>query len=320
MVRIATLVLFAAFGNALFAQTIFTASGTFVVPVGVNSITIEMVGAGGSGGGNGGGGGGGGGYAKGTFTVSPGTSYSIVVGVGGSELATIAGGLGILAGAGENGGSVPNPNIGGGGAGGVGLGGTVTRTGGAGGGGYWTYFGGGGGGAAGVTSNGGAGGNTIAYIPGQCDTPGGGGGISGGAPGGAGGKGAGFTDPNCTVSDPADDGTGYGAGGGGGNGIGSSPGVGGGGICIIIWDPVSGIGDHQTSSLMLLDNLLNDRIALQNVTGNEIYELHDSAGRILWYGAHIETQDFSHLCAGSYILKVTLGGTVRTFRMMKQAR
>lgn len=48
---------------------IFTSSGTFTVPDGINLVTIEVIGAGGEGGGNGGGGGGGGGYAKVTILL-----------------------------------------------------------------------------------------------------------------------------------------------------------------------------------------------------------------------------------------------------------
>ncbi|MBK6628913.1 MAG: hypothetical protein IPG35_15200 [Flavobacteriales bacterium] len=178
-----------------------TQTGPWTAPAGVDTITVELIGPGGNGGTNGGGGGGGGGYVRRTVAVQPGSTISFVVGTGGSGLGTIAGGLGLIAEAGANGTSVPNPNIGGGGAGGAGIGGTVNRSGGPGGGGYWTYFGGGGGGAAGAQGNGGPGGNTIAWN-GNCLTPGGAGGSGGGAPAGAGGKGAGFTDANCTVTDP----------------------------------------------------------------------------------------------------------------------
>ena len=65
-------------------SVVFTNNGNFTVPSGINSLTIEVVGAGGNGGGNGGGGGGGGGYAKGVYNVVPGTVYNIVVGVPGS--------------------------------------------------------------------------------------------------------------------------------------------------------------------------------------------------------------------------------------------
>jgi hypothetical protein len=216
------------------AQISFTANGTFTVPAGVTSVQIEVVGPGGTGGNNGGGGGGGGGYAKGTFTVVPGAAHAVTVGAGGSGITTSIAGLNISATAGANGTFVANPGIGGGGTGGTGSGGTVNRTGGTGGGGFWTYFGGGGAGTAGPTANGGDGGNTIIWT-GVCQTPGGTGGISGGAPGGTGGKGAGFTDVNCNVTDPASNGTDYGAGGGGGNGNGGVPGTGKGGYCNITW-------------------------------------------------------------------------------------
>src|SRR6478735_3121654 len=74
--------------NAQTTQT-FNSSGTFTVPAGVTSITVEVWGAGGAGGGatgnpGAGGGGAGGAYVKNTFTVTPGTSYTINVGNGGS--------------------------------------------------------------------------------------------------------------------------------------------------------------------------------------------------------------------------------------------
>ena len=222
----------------LYAQNsvVFTNNGNFTVPSGINSLTIEVVGAGGNGGGNGGGGGGGGGYAKGVYNVVPGTVYNIVVGVAGSGPAagtTSVSSL-IQATGGANGTSVSNPNVGGGGAGGVGSGGTIANnSGGNGGGGYWTYFGGGGGGAAGPLGNGTAGGNTIVYTPGNCLTPGGSGGAGGGAPGGNGGKGAGFVDNFCNSANPAAPGQNYGGGGGGGNGNSSPAQTGAGGYCLI---------------------------------------------------------------------------------------
>ncbi len=215
----------------------FTTSGSFTVPAGVTEIFVEVVGAGGNGGYNGTGGGGGGGYASGNFTVTPGAVLDVAIGVpglGGVTGTTIVEDL-LYATGGENGVSVPNPEIGGGGTGGFGNGGNISNfTGGKGGGGYYTYFGGGGGGAAGVTGNGGDGGNTIAWV-GICLTPGGDGGVSGGAPAGNGGKGAGFVDAFCGVSDPAASGANYGAGGGGGNGNGGGPGNGAPGYARITW-------------------------------------------------------------------------------------
>lgn len=78
----------------------FTSSGTFTVPAGVTCISIECWGGGGAGGGqnqntDGGGGGGGGAYSKKlSFTVIPGNSYSVVVGSGGSGVASSKGGDG----------------------------------------------------------------------------------------------------------------------------------------------------------------------------------------------------------------------------------
>lgn len=253
-----------------FGQSTFTNNGIFTVPAGVNSVTIEMVGAGGTGGSNGGGGGGGGGYAKGTFTVVPGASHTVTIGAGGSGIATTISGLAITATAGANGTFVANPGIGGGGAGGVGSGGTVNHTGGAGGGGYWTYFGGGGGGAAGPAADGGVGGNTILWT-GVCQTPGGAGGVAGGAPGGAGGKGAGFTDVNCNVTDAATLGANYGGGGGGANGNGGAASAGSGGYCKISWcSAVSAPAGAET----------------QNVCGSgTVADLTATGTAIQWYAA-----------------------------------
>ena len=68
-----------------------TDSGSFEVPAGITSITVELWGAGGGGGGGGearlglgpggaGGGGGSGGYVRTVVTVSPGQSYTVVLG------------------------------------------------------------------------------------------------------------------------------------------------------------------------------------------------------------------------------------------------
>lgn len=67
----------------------FSTAGTFTftVPAGVTKIMVEVWGGGGGGGdgGSGGGGGGGaGGYGKDMFTVSPATTYTVIVGAGGA--------------------------------------------------------------------------------------------------------------------------------------------------------------------------------------------------------------------------------------------
>jgi hypothetical protein len=295
----ATMVVFAT--NTVFAQmdsVMYTASGTFVVPAGVTSVTIQVVGAGGNGGGNGGGGGGGGGYARGTYAVTPLASLAVTVGAGGSgsSAGTTSVGSLISATGGENGTWVPNPNIGGGGAGGSGTGGTlVNRTGGTGGGGYWTYFGGGGAGAGGPQSNGSNGGNTIPWT-GNCLTPGGAGGPGGGFPGGNGGKGAGFTDNNCNVTNPAANGGFFGGGGGGGNGNGGPAANGAGGFCMISWQSSAG---YTLSGTIRYPNALQSALAgitvnLKNGQGTIIATtVTDAAG----------AYNFAGLANGNYTLE-----------------
>lgn len=325
MKKLFTLLSFAIIGHPVFAQENsqeFTTSGMFTIPNAVTLITIEVVGAGGDGGGNGGGGGGGGAYAKGEYTVTPGDILTVIVGTGGSGAAigTTSVGTLISVTGGENGFSVPNPDLGGGGAGGVATGGTITNNaGGTGGGGYWTYFGGGGGGAAGSLSNGTVGGNTIVWNGNNCLTPGGDGGASGGPPGGDGGKGAGFTDNNCSVSDPAVSGGNYGAGGGGGNGNGGAPASGANGYCLISW----GFGTYNQDVLekpkpMIFPNLFVNKISLQNNSGKEIYELMNSIGQVIWTGKNIEQHDFSYLASGFYLLKINSVNSMQTVSLIKQ--
>ena len=303
--------------GSAFSQ-VFTTSGVFVVPQGVNTIQVELVGPGGNGGSNGAGGGGGGGYTVGTLPVVPGTSYPVTVGQGGSGTATTFGGTSLQATAGGNGNIVQQQNVGGGGAAGFGSGGDVNFAGGAGGGGYYTYFGGGGGGAAGPTGNGGIGGNTIAWT-GICLTPGGVAGVGGGAPGGAGGKGAGFTDANCNIPNPAANGANYGGGGGGGNGNGGGPGTGGGGYCSITWPINSSVSDAAAMMTpMVLNNPFTEHIVITHVIGDERFMLFDATGRQLWSGVHIEQQDFSALRSGTYILRMGTGNTTRNFKVTKQ--
>ena len=71
---------------------VFTATDTWVCPVGVTSVEYLVVAGGGGGGDVTGGGGGGGGFRTGTgLAVIPSTSYTITVGAGGA----ISGGNGV---------------------------------------------------------------------------------------------------------------------------------------------------------------------------------------------------------------------------------
>ncbi|MDD2982390.1 MAG: T9SS type A sorting domain-containing protein [Crocinitomicaceae bacterium] len=262
MKKIYLLLLGSTLSIATMAQQSFTSSGTFTVPAGVTNVTVEVIGAGGKGGNNGAGGGGGGGYAAGLYPVVPGATYAVVVGqaTSGNGTSSVAG-LGLSATKGGNGISLTNPQIiGGGGAGGVGSGGQINRTGGAGGGGYYTYFGGGGGGAGGPAGNGGAGGNSIAWT-GVCQTPGGIGGISGGLPGGNGGKGAGFTDANCSVTDPSAVGANYGGGGGGANGNGGAASNGSNGFVQFSWCNPIGAPTGDATQTFCSSAMVSDLVA-----------------------------------------------------------
>lgn len=75
----------------------FTTNGTFTVPAGVTSITVECWGGGGGGGANTSGakgGGGGGAYTRSAITVTPGQMFAVVIGSGGAP--TVNGGNSIF--------------------------------------------------------------------------------------------------------------------------------------------------------------------------------------------------------------------------------
>lgn len=188
---------------------VFTSNGTWVAPAGVT--VIQVNGWGGGAGGRGttndsSGAGGGGAYAGlNAFSVTPGNSYSIVVGIGGalntnggtttfngSSLVAAPGWIGITNGAGGLGGAIASST------------GDVLHAGGNGGAGSSGNHGGGGGGGGGTTadgSNGTAATNTCTVTPT--------GGAGGTSLGGAGGNGA----TNAAASTA---GTAPGGGGGGG--------------------------------------------------------------------------------------------------------
>lgn len=212
---------------------------TWICPVGVTSVNVVCVGGGGRGGYNGGGGAGGGALAYiNNYTVVPGTSYTVVTGVGGSYDNYILtgsedGGTSyfnntstVAAGGGKHGGMYSNPF---GGAGGTVLAGTGFA-GGAGGKGVGSYQSGGGGGAGGYTAVGGTGGivngtgpSSLTYVDGTSSTGGGGG---GGGYGQAGGGGVGLygLGSNGVGGGASVAGTGGSGGGSGGTGWGTDTG------------------------------------------------------------------------------------------------
>ena len=232
-------------------QNVYTTPGTYswTAPAGITSICVVCVGGGGTGddgnaGDGGGGGGGGGGLAfANNIPVTPGQSYTVVVGAGG----TLGNGYGSPAQAGGN----STFTVG-----------TFVMTGGGGGGGQpYPYNPGATGGTysfvntpAGATTGGGNGGN------GGGGYDGGGGGGGGGGYGGAGGAGShsifgGATNGGATGAGggggaaPGPGGTGTGGGGNGGTGQSNVTGGGGGGSAIFGATPITngGNGNGLTS-------------------------------------------------------------------------
>ncbi len=188
-------------------QDAYTTAGTYswVAPTGVTSVSVVAVGAGGGSAKDGGtyqrpGGGGGALVYKNSITVSPGSSYTVVVGaagVGGDTSGTVwgtdgglssfAAGFGTMtAGGGGGGRFTGTPPTGPANVGGVPSG--TYDGGGTGGAGATNNDVGGGGGAAGYSGNGGAGANNgVATAPSGSGGGGGGGAAYGGSYGGGGG-------------------------------------------------------------------------------------------------------------------------------------
>lgn len=187
---------------------VFTSSGTFPVPGGVTKVSVTLIGGGGGGGGtssnSAGGGGGGSMYINYPYTVVPSSNYTVTIGAGGiaGDASNGTGGTGgttsfdALSAVGGNGG------VGGaGGAGGTGGGGLNANANTAGG----SLAGGTGG--TGSTNSGGGGGTLI------------GSGAAGKTVDGVGNSASANT----------------GAGGGGARGGGAAGGVGGSGLCVVIY-------------------------------------------------------------------------------------
>lgn len=209
-------------------QQAYTTAGTYswVAPAGVTSVCVVCVGGGGGGAyGNAVSGGGSGGNLRyvNNISVTPGASYTVIVGVGGAKGTSTNGspggdssfGASLVVAKGGTGGSdtvVSSPttgNVGTGGNGGNGGGGGS--------------YDGGAGGAGGYSGNGGAGGNGVGDS-GSSGSGGGGGGGGGGA-GGAGGGGVGILGEGASGSGGAEGTRGGGGSGGAGGGSGSQGGA-----------------------------------------------------------------------------------------------
>lgn len=65
-------------------------------------------------------------------------------------------------------------------------------------------------------------------------------------------------------------------------------------------------------------NPFSSRIYLNNSTGLENYQFHNSVGQIIWAGKNIEQLDFSNLQNGLYFLKVSTETGTQTHKLIKQ--
>jgi hypothetical protein len=209
--------------NQLARKQIFTSSGTFIVPSGVTNVYISMVGGGGGGSNSygGGKGGGSGGYTQRyLYWVTPGNSYTVTIGRGGTGATATGNGTNGTA---TSFGSLSVE----GGQGGIS---TV---------------------AFGTTAHGGLGGNQGGTSFDGTSSRGGGGGIyQGGNGGNTGGTNSGYEgsygggNPYGQGGDlsypqlgggPAENGQGYGSGGAGGSLYNGAAGNGADGLCIVEW-------------------------------------------------------------------------------------
>lgn len=59
-------------------------------------------------------------------------------------------------------------------------------------------------------------------------------------------------------------------------------------------------------------------IILENEGQNQLYELVDATGQLIYSGKHIMSQNFSDLPAGLYFLKISSPGSNQTIKMIKQ--
>jgi len=227
------MVLFIAFagkGQAQSQQT-FTANGNFTVPAGVTSINVQAWGGGGAGGqasifSVGKGGGGGGAYASSILAVTPGNTYNVTIGAGGTApnqtTESTAGGSTsfdalVIAQGGNNGNNTNSSGTGG-------VGGLASESIGT------TKFNGGNGGNGNTNSGGGGGSSATVSRDGVN------GGNASGAEGGAGGIDANGDGGNGGDKNNIGLGGTFPGGGGGGRGdLGSASGEGGRGQLIIYW-------------------------------------------------------------------------------------
>ncbi len=81
----------------------------------------------------------------------------------------------------------------------------------------------------------------------------------------------------------------------------------------------TGLNDSNAEEqLNIYPNPFLGKVNLANAKGKEIFELHNSMGRLLWSGMKIEQQDFSALSSGIYFLKVRDQNSAHAIKLIKQ--
>jgi hypothetical protein len=83
--------------------------------------------------------------------------------------------------------------------------------------------------------------------------------------------------------------------------------------------PTTSVDENSSlnPNILSFPNPFTNRINLKNISGNEDFELINSAGRIVWLGKQVDQQDFSNLSPGSYFLKVIARNSAKTVKLIK---
>jgi arylsulfatase B len=88
--------------------------------------------------------------------------------------------------------------------------------------------------------------------------------------------------------------------------------VGTGGFCnIVATEDI----DSQIGKIKVSPNPFENYLKIENAEGDEVYELSNQFGQVLFLGKNIETQDFSNLAKGVYFLKIE---NRKIFKMVKE--
>jgi hypothetical protein len=74
---------------------------------------------------------------------------------------------------------------------------------------------------------------------------------------------------------------------------------------------------QEFNTIKLFSNPFTTKLQLTNTIGNEFYELSDTNGKQIYSGKNIDTQDFSDLANGLYLLKIT-NETTYTLKLIKE--